>query len=91
MSSECFRVGGRAVRRRSRVIDLFPKDENKETEVIAASVSFCIQRKIANYLEESKELLIFAAETFQIIGLVMGTGIWGVVMGSIVAGTGTWV
>ena len=24
-------------------------------------------------------------------GLVMGTGTWGVVMGSIVAGTGTWV
>ena len=33
----------------------------------SASVSFCIQRKIANYLEESKELLTFAAETFQII------------------------
>ena len=71
--------------------DLFPKDENKETEFIAASVSFCIQRKITNYLEESKELLTFAAETFQINGLVMGTGTWGVVMGSIVAGTGTWV
>ena len=27
----------------------------------SASVSFCIQRKIANYLEESKELLTFAA------------------------------
>ena len=36
----------------------------------SASVSFCIQRKIANYLEESKELLTFAAETFQIIAIM---------------------
>jgi hypothetical protein len=41
----------------------------KRKSVSAASVSFCIQRKIANYLEESKELLTFAAETFQIIEL----------------------
>jgi TRAP-type mannitol/chloroaromatic compound transport system permease large subunit len=34
----------------------------KRKSAIAASVSFCIQRKIANYLEESKELLTFAAE-----------------------------
>ena len=34
----------------------------KRKSVSAASVSFCIQRKIANYLEESKELLTFAAE-----------------------------
>jgi len=33
----------------------------------AASVSFCIQRKIANYLEESKELLTFAASTRQYV------------------------
>ena len=51
---------------RSGVFDLFPKDENRETEV-AASVSFCIQRKITNYLEESKELLTFAASTRQYV------------------------
>ena len=45
------------------VFDLFPKDENRETEVSVTSVSLCLILKlIAKSLELNKKYPIFAAD-----------------------------